>query len=75
MARVLGMAKGKSFKGGKLKNLAPELFQLADTLLIKEAQANIKDFGQYKTLNPRHNQEGIIVVGTRLSKFNPMALD
>ena len=75
MARILGIAQDKTFRGGRTENLTPKLYQQAELLIIKEAQADIKDLKQYKNLNPKCNAEGIVVVGTRLSRYNPMTLD
>ena len=77
LARILGIAKERSFKGGRTMSLTPILFDCAESLLIKEAQ---KDFPKelnkhFKSLSPRKNSEGIVVVGTRMSKSNPMTLD
>ena len=77
MAKILAIAKFKSFKGGRSECLTPELFNLANSLLVKEAQKHITEklSSQYKCLNPKTNHEGLIVIGSRMSKFNPMTLD
>ena len=77
MVRVLGIAKTKSFRGGRAESITPELYQLAESLLIKETQKDLKDqvSKNFKCLNPKQNDMGIIVVGSRMSKFNPMTLD
>ena len=77
LARVLAIAKFKSFTGGKSEFLSPELLRLANSLLIKEAQGDMSKTlsCQYKCLNPKTSQEGLIVIGSRMSKFNPMTLD
>ena len=74
-ARILGVLSAKSFKGGSSSALTPGLLVKAESLLIKEAQRNMELNNHFKCLHPKSNNDGIIVVGSRMSKFNPMTLD
>ena len=87
IARILGIAKHKSFKGGSDKYLEPELIDAANDHLIKISQIELQfpeksdatdktDANQvsnkYRSLNPKRNDKGIFVIGTRMSRHNPM---
>ena len=74
MARIFGIAKGKSFKKGSINNINPALIIDAENYLIKEAQKTIQiDSHNYKALNPARLANGIWVVGaSRLAMGNPL---
>ena len=78
IARIFGIAKHKSFKGGSDSYLEPKLIDAANDYLIKVAQVelHLPEKGdvanKYRSLNPK-NDKGIIVVGTRMSRHNPMS--
>ena len=78
-ARILGIAAAKSFKGGATSELTPQLMEKAEILLIGIVQSKMfKDSAykqNFKTLNPKIDEKGLLVVGTRMSQHNPMTLD
>ena len=75
VARILGTFQQKSFKGGCLTNLNPNLMMEAEKIFINDAQSSVKMEGpDYKRLNPAQKDDGIWVVGTtRLANNNPMS--
>ena len=75
VARLLAIAKAKSFKGGN--NVTPELLRKAEQLVVKDAQSSsVEEFssakGRYKALVPVVNSHGVWIIGKRLGKHNPM---
>ena len=87
LARIFGISKNKSLKGGATRHLSPELIAKANDYLVREAQTDLyiiqkSDFkvekpkrqvsSNYKSLNPKENEKGILEIGTRMSRYNPM---
>jgi len=77
IARLLGIAKSKSFKGGNTMCITAELLQQAEQLVLQDVQQScVHEFrngkGRFKALTPSLNSSGIWVVGRRLSNKNPM---
>ena len=75
-ARVMNIAKLKSFSGGNQKHMTVEAYRKAEQYLISDAQ-KATDFKSksLKTLNPSQNKDGLWVVGaTRLVNVNPMGI-
>ena len=83
LARVLGILKAKSFRGGRTEYLTPDVMIQAETLLVKEAQVKLykpqvpsteiqKLEDRYKSLNPSTDGEGVVRVGARMTRYNPM---
>jgi hypothetical protein len=78
VARLVGIAKAKSFCGGRSDHLKPESFKLADCLILKDVQKTMQPDldkvkgGRYQSLRPQLNDSGIWVVGTRMLRYNPM---
>ena len=86
VARILGMAKHKSFKGGHISEITPQLLQEAENFLVKDIQKELKievqktdrkgrQGGRYASLNPGRDEEGYYVIGRRLENKNPMTPD
>ena len=76
VTRLLGIAKMKSFQGGRQEHFNPEMMQEAECLLIREAQRRIDpaDPG-LRRLNVAKNANGILVVGaSRLAVWNPLGI-
>ena len=73
VARIMGMAKSKSFKGGHIDNMSTQAYRTAENFLLLEAQKDVDlSAKQYKSLNPT-KVEGLWVVGAnRLACFNPL---
>ena len=83
LARIIGIARYKSFKGGNTLNITPQLLQEAEDFLIRGVQKDLdeeiqkKDTkgrkgGRYKALNPVKDKDGYYVVGQRVKVRNPM---
>ena len=52
-ARIIGIARSKSFRGGHIDNISTETFRQAEKFLLLDAQKEIDlTVKQYKTLNP-----------------------
>jgi hypothetical protein len=86
IARIIGIARSKTLKGGNTSNITPQLFQDAEDFLIKMVQKELdeemqkkdtkgRSGGRYKSLNPVRDQGGYYVVGQRLKAKNPMTTD
>ena len=76
VARLLGIAEEKSFRGGQVDLLSPKLLRCAETYLLLESQSstNLTD-KQYRSLNPAKNEKGLWVVGaSRLAHTNPLGV-
>ena len=77
-ARIIGIFKARSFKGGNRTKVTPELLSASETFLIMQAQSvwseeeNVKSF--YRTLLPV-KQDGLWVVGLRISGHSPLTPD
>ena len=72
VARIISIFRNKSFKGGNLKKITPNLVTEAEMFLIREAQRNVS-FENLKSLNPAQRSDGVWIVGSsRLAKGNPM---
>lgn len=74
-ARVMNIAKNKSFACGREGLVTPISLKSAEVFLIKMAQKDVDIGGpSYKRLNPTQTDDGIWVVGaTRLVNHNPLA--
>lgn len=77
VARLLGIAKSKSFKGGRSSFVTPKLLYDADKLIVKDAQKSLveelsKKNGSFKALNPVLDSSGVWIIGKRLGQKNPM---
>ena len=74
VARIMGMAKDRSFRGGHVDNISAETYKQAERFLLLEAQGEVDlSMKQYKPLNPMKTTDGLWVVGAnRLSSFNPL---
>ena len=74
IARLIGIARKKSFKGGRLTNLNPRLRAEAEKFLVTDAQRAVDmESDNYKRLNPARKEDGVWVVGaSRLANNNPM---
>ena len=86
IARILSIAKHKSFRGGNIMYVTPQLVQRAEDLVVKDVQETLKDEltkidhkgrtgGRYASLNPGKGESGHFVVGQRLKSRNPMTPD
>jgi hypothetical protein len=80
VARLLSIARSKSFRGGGTFFVTPELLKEAECLVVKDVQQSfvgeLSDTkGRFKVLTPVLNPEGIWVVGRRLGHHNPMTPD
>ena len=74
-ARLISIARKKSFKGGRLINLNPSLRIEAEKFLVLEAQGTLDmESNNYRKLNPAQREDGVWVVGaSRLAENNPMS--
>ena len=88
IARLLSMFvhQKKSFRGGHVSNITPELLRKAEDILLKDVQSSIsndmkqtntrgKQVSMYVRLHPVQNENGVWIVGSRLNRFNPMSPD
>ena len=86
VARILSIARRKSFKGGNISEISPRLLLEAENLLVKDAQKELKievektdrkgrQGGRYASLNPASDENGYYVIGRRLIDRNPMTPD
>ena len=73
-ARLVGIAKERSFRGGCTGCLSTERLKQAEELLIKEVQDTLDmTSADYRSLNTAQMANGLWVVGAhRLARFNPM---
>lgn len=74
MARVRGIARERSFKGGHTDSISVEDLREAERMIIKDVQLDIssadtKKNGKYYKLTPTRDLEGIWVVGRRVSEY------
>ena len=74
VARILGIAKQRSFKGGKISEISLQLLQKAEDVMVRDAQrepsievekTNCKGHcdGRYESLNHRKDENGYYVIG------------
>lgn len=87
MARLLLIMRAKSFTAAKTQNICPELLDTARQFVMRDVQrasemekdlqntSEINSKGKYSRLHPVRNELGIWIVGTRLLRNNPMAVD
>jgi hypothetical protein len=86
VARILSMARHKSFRGGSTLHITSQLLKEAEDLVVKDVQKELKDEiektdqkgrkgGRYASLNPGKDEHGYYVVGQRLKNNNPMTPD
>ena len=86
VARILGIAKKRSFKRGKISEISPQLLQKAEDVMVKDAQRELsiqvektnrkgRRGGRYESLNPRKDKNGYYVIGRHLTNQNPMTSD
>ena len=86
VARVLSIAKNKSFKHGNTLSISTELLRKAENFIVKDAQRSLahemvkvdrngRKGGRYSSLTPVQDETGNWVVGQRLTSNNPMTAD
>ena len=86
IARIISIAKHKSFRAGNTLYVTPQLLQQAEDFVVKNVQEMLKDEmakadhkgrkgGHYASLNPGKDESGHFVVGQRLKNRNPMTPD
>ena len=80
IARLQGMAKKTSFAGGKICAISAQNLKEAENFVVKEIQKSVdhdveKKNGQYHTLRPVLDVDGLWVVGRRLRNNNVMSAD
>ena len=86
VARVLSIAKNKSFKHGNTLSVSAELLRKAENFIVKDAQRSLahemmkvdrngRKGGRYSSLTPVQDEAGNWVVGQRLTSNNPMTTD
>ena len=86
IARLQNIARRKSFCGGRTEHVTPQHLQEAEDFLVKDAQRSMKDEllkksnkngkgGRYARLKPSVNDQGLWVVGERLSRHNVLTPD
>ena len=86
VARILGIAKKRSFKGGKISEISPQLLQKAEDVMVEDAQRELsievektnrkgRRGGRYESLNHRKDENGYYVIGQSLTNQNPMTPD
>ena len=83
IAGILNVAKHKSFRGGNILRITPQLLQEAVNLVVHDVQEMLKDEmaktdhkwrkgGRYASSNPGEHESGHFVVGERLKNRNPI---
>ncbi|CAB4022925.1 RNA-directed DNA polymerase from transposon X-element [Paramuricea clavata] len=83
LARILSMARHKSFREGSTLHITSQLLKDADVLVVKDVQKEQNDEiekmdqkgSRYASLNPGKDEHGYYVVGQRLKNNNPMTPD
>ena len=86
VARLFGIARMKTFRGGKTLFLSSKLLKDAENFMVKDVQKSIQDElkktdrngrmgGRYANLNPILDENGFWVIGKRLRNNNPMMAD
>lgn len=76
VAMLMEIARRKSFKAAAL-DISPALLRSAEKSILKDVQLDMTDqlsskHGRYAALSPAMGNDGLWVVGSRLSRFNPM---
>ena len=86
VARILSVARHKSFRGGSTLHITSQLLKETEDLVVKDVQKELKDEiqktdqkgrkgGRYASLNLGKDEHGYYVVGQRLKNNNPMTPD
>ncbi|CAB4041710.1 PREDICTED: uncharacterized protein LOC107333192 [Paramuricea clavata] len=86
VARLLNIAKKKSFKGGRTLSISVKQLQEAENFIVKEVQKSFESEltktdrkgrkgGRFACFNPVQDESGLWVVGQRLKNKNPMTVD
>ena len=86
IARVINVFRMKSFTGGRIVNITPNVLRDAENVIIRDVQSNLtnditrksaqgKQGGIYARLNPIKDNDGMWIVGSRLVRYNPMTPD
>ena len=81
VARLLNVARSRSFKGGKTEIISAQHLREAENFIVKDMQKSIeteltkKGGGKFAKLRPAQINTGLWVVGRRLTRFNPMTDD
>lgn len=86
IARLLGICRLKSFKGGNTVYITPSLLREAENLVVRDVQSTMEaelektskngaTGGKYGALKPLKNDSGLWVVGSRVAHLNPMTPD
>jgi hypothetical protein len=86
IARILGIFRSKSFKGGRSEHITPEKLRDAETYVVLDIQSTMEAElkktlkngavgGKYSALKPYKDANDIWCIGTRLTHFNPMTPD
>ena len=85
IARILSILRKKSFLGGRMDQIKPNVLREAEMIIVRSVQNDLlKDMqktdrkgrsgGRYSALHPKRRKDGIWVVGLRLC-YNPMTPD
>ena len=86
VARLLNIAKEKSFNGGRTLSISVKQLQEAENFIVKEVQKSFESEltktdrkgrkgGRFACLKPVQDESGLWVVGQRLKNKNPMTVD
>lgn len=86
IARILSVAKYKSFRGGNTLHITPQLLEKAEDFVARDVQETLEEEmaktdhkgrkgGRYACLNPGRDESGHFVIGQRLKNRNPMTPD
>ena len=82
IARLLSVAKHKSFRGGNTLHITPQLLREAEDFVVKDVQETLEEElvktdhkgrkgGRYASLNPGKDESGHFVIGQHLKNRNP----
>ena len=76
VARLMGIAQEKSFRGGQVDLISPERLRRAEAHLLSEAQVSVDlKEKQHRSLNAAKDERGLWVVGaSRLAHVNPLGV-
>ncbi|RUA05209.1 MAG: hypothetical protein DSY43_05115, partial [Gammaproteobacteria bacterium] len=86
MARLKNVAQIKSFSGGRTEMISAQQLQDAEDFIVKDLQKSLQadlmrtdrkkgKGGRYANLKPTQEENGLWVVGERLSRYNAMTPD
>ena len=80
IARLLSVFIHKTFQGIQTSKVSVDTLKKAKIMIIQDVQSSMAEelakakHGRYARLNPVRNQDGLWVVGCRLSSSNPVTL-